>query len=65
MHSASSRFNSIFMFSLTVLAIMCGINFFHGYYLYQPKPDVNFTITSIPNFMNTKLWDQLSFRYNL
>jgi hypothetical protein len=66
MHSASSRMNTIMMFTLTVMAIMCGINYLHGRVLYQPSTEVQFSITNIVNFMrNSKGWDQLSFRYNM
>ena len=65
MYSASSRFNSILMYTFTIMAIMCGINYIHGRYIYDPKPDINFAITSVPSFMQTSNWEQLSFRFDL
>jgi len=65
MHSASSRFNGITLYTAMVLAIMCAVNFFHGYYIYEPKVDVNFEIKSLVNFVGTPQWDQASFKYSL
>jgi hypothetical protein len=40
MHSASARFNTITLFTASVLAIMALVNFAHGYYIFNPKVDV-------------------------
>ena len=65
MHSASSRFNTISLFTAMVLAVACVVNFFHGYHLYQPKAEVEMGIDSIINFIKTPHWDQVSFKYSL
>lgn len=65
MHSASSRFNSITLFAGLVMAIMCTVNFFHGRLIYDPKPDIKFEITQLPNFIKTQQWEQAAFRYNM
>ena len=56
MQTATARLNNIIMLGCITLAIMAGINHFHGRFLYDPKPDVNFEILSIPNFMHTNKW---------
>ena len=65
MHSASSRFNGITLYTAMVLAAMCFVNFIHGRYIYEPKVDVNFEIKSLVNFVSTPQWEQASFKYNL
>lgn len=65
MHSASSRFNGITLYTALVLAAMCAINFFHGYYIYEPKVDVSFEIKNLVNFVSTPQWEQASFKYSL
>lgn len=56
MHSASSRFNSITLYTAVVLAIMCLVNFAHGYFIFNPKVDAKFEINSVANFVDTKQW---------
>lgn len=65
MHSASSRFNSVTLYTAMVLAVMAAINFAHGYYLYSPKVDVQMSINEPSNFMDTKLWEQAAFKFSL
>ena len=65
MHSASSRFNGITLYTAMILAAMCFVNFIHGRYIYEPKVDVNFEIKSLVNFVSTPQWEQASFKYNL
>ena len=65
MHSASSRFNGITLYTAMVLAAMSLVNFIHGYYIYEPNVDVNFEIKSLVNFVSTPQWEQASFKYNL
>jgi len=65
MHSASSRFNGITLFTGLVLALMCAVNYFHGVYLYNPQVDVSFEINSCTNFVKTYNWDQASFKYSM
>lgn len=65
MHSASSRFNGITLYTSLVLAVMCLVNFTHGYLIYNPKADVAFDVKAITNFIDTKLWEQVSFKYSL
>lgn len=65
MQSATSRLNHIVMFGCVLLLFMSAVNFTHGRLIYNPQPQVNFEIVSIPSFMDTKKWDQLNFRYNL
>jgi hypothetical protein len=65
MHSASSRFNSITLFTASVLAVMALVNFLHGYYVFNPKVDVVLNIRNPSNFVDTKFWDQAAIRYDL
>ena len=65
MHSASSRFNSVTLFTASVLAVMSMVNFAHGYYIFNPKVDVVLQIKEPTNFVDTRFWDQAAFRYNL
>lgn len=65
MHSASSRFNGITLFTGMVLGVMCAINFFHGYYIYTPEAAVSFEISGLTNFIKTSNWDQASFKYSM
>lgn len=65
MHSASSRFNGITLFTCLVLAIMCGVNYFHGSYIYTPEAEVSFQIDNITNFIKTVNWDQVSLKYSM
>ena len=65
MQSATSRLNSIVMFGGTLLLVMSLVNHFHGRFLYDPKPDIQFEITAITSFREARQWDALSFKYNL
>ena len=65
MHSASTRFNGITLFTFSVLAVMCLINFTEGYFLFNPRAEVEFKIDTIPNFINTTRWDQASLKYSM
>lgn len=65
MYSASTRFNSITLFSFTVIGAMSVINFFQGYLTFNPNVPVNLQINSITNFISTSKWDQASFKYSL
>ena len=44
---------------------MCVLNFFQGYFEFNPKAEVNFNIDSVSNFISTSKWDQVSFKYSL
>lgn len=66
MHSASTRFNSITLFSFTVLAVICVLNFFQGYLTFNSQHALkSFEITQLTNFISTNKWDQASFKYSL
>ena len=65
MHSASSRFNGITLYTTLVLAAMCLLNFAHGYLIYTPKASVALDVKAVTNFIDTKLWEQASFKYSL
>lgn len=65
MHSASSRFNGITLYTTMVLAAMCLLNFAHGYLLYSPSAQVALEVKAVTNFIDTKLWEQASFKYSL
>lgn len=65
MHSASSRFNGITLYTTMVLAAMCLINFTHGYLIYTPRAQVALEVKAVTNFIDTKLWEQASFKYSL
>jgi hypothetical protein len=68
MHSASSRFNSVVVFSSTILVLLCAINFAHGYYLVRPQLDnveVRLALRDPHPFVDTRHWDQAAFRYDL
>ena len=68
MHSASSRFNSVVVFTSTILAILCAINFAHGYYLVHPQlnnAEVRLTLRDPVPFVDTKQWEQAAFRFDL
>lgn len=66
MHSASSRTNSILIYTGMVLAAMCILNYLHGVYLYEAKADVHFEVVGISTFTKTEiLGDGLLFHYNL
>jgi hypothetical protein len=66
MHSASSRFNGITLYTAMVLGFMCLLNFAHGYLIYNPTLDhVHFQINAITNFIDTRPWEQASFKYTL
>jgi hypothetical protein len=41
------------------------INFGHGYVIYNPKIDVEFSIKTLSNFIDTKQWEQAAFKYSL
>jgi hypothetical protein len=42
MHSASTRFNGITLFTGTVLGVMCLVNFFQAYFTFYPNAQVGF-----------------------
>lgn len=65
MHSASSRFNAVMLFTASVLAAMCAVNFAHGYLVYSPAVDVRFELSDPTNFVDTKNWEQAAFKFSL
>lgn len=65
MHSASTRFNGITLFTCSVLAVMCLLNWTQSYLMFNPKTDPQLEITTMTNFINTSKWDQASFKYSL
>lgn len=44
---------------------MCLVNFTHGYLLYTPNAQVQLEVKAVTNFIDTKLWEQASFKYSL
>lgn len=68
MHSASSRFNSVVVFTSTILVVLCAINFAHGYSLIHPQlnnVEVRLTLRDPVPFVDTKQWEQAAFRFDL
>ena len=54
------------MFGATVLLTMAVVNHLHGRFLiYDPHPEIEFKINEVGQFRDTKLWEQLSFKYDL
>lgn len=44
MHSLSSRFNTMFLFTATVLGAMCVLNMLSGWLLFKPQADIKFHV---------------------
>lgn len=66
MQSATSRLNSIIMFTATVLLTASIVNHLHGrFLLYNPQAQIQFNNIVVTQFRNTTLWEQLSFKYDL
>ena len=65
MHSASTRFNGITLFTFSVLGVLCLMNFAQGYFEFRPNAEVELQIESITNFVRQPKWDQASFKYSL
>ncbi len=68
MHSASSRFNAVVVFTAMILVLLCGINFGQGYFHVRQHLDnlnVRLAVHKPNPFVDTKFWDQAAFRYDL
>lgn len=48
MHSLGSRFNSMMLFTATVMGCMCVLNMLSGFYMFNPSADtIKFKIKKI------------------
>ena len=65
MHSASTRFNGITLFTFSILAVFCLMNFSQGYLEFQPNAEVDMKIEGVTNFISHPKWDQASLKYSL
>jgi hypothetical protein len=53
------------LFTASVLAVMCMVNYTHGYLIYNPTVNAHLELKDPTNFVDTRNWEQAAFRYNL
>ena len=67
MHSLSSRFNTVFLFTATVLGAMCALNALSGWLLFRPQAPIKFQVKHFEYFdQNPRFrWDEATFRFDI